>query len=341
MSGIFLCYPYCMKSPRQLLSQRPFVIILIAFLLGISGTLVIKKYFVPRIAEPTSVRENSPEYKFVNPILYTKTDKGLYTEYAGLDKTISSFVEAQKEAGKASDISVYFRDANSGHWTGVNEDDIYDPGSMLKVAVLMGYVSDAELHPDILTRMYEYTPVTDPGQNYKPIPLPAGLYSARTLLSQMITQSDNTATEILVKNDPVAYNRVYQKLMLPSGPTSSSTEDFMSPHQYVALYQTLYNSTYLPSYLSDEVLHLLSNTTFSKGLKEGIPPDVALAHKFGEHTDIGPDGKVLYRELHDCGIIYYPEKPYMLCVMTKGNDFSSLEGVISGISRLVYEFVHS
>jgi len=28
-------------------------------------------------------------------------------------------------------------------------------------------------------------------------------------------------------------------------------------------------------------------------------------------------------QLHDCGIVYYPETPYLLCVMTKGWNFET------------------
>ena len=47
------------------------------------------------------------------------------------------------------------------------------------------------------------------------------------------------------------------------------------------------------------------------------------------------------RQLHDCGIIYYPNNTYLLCIMTRGKDFKQLESVIAGISKTVYEVVAS
>jgi len=87
------------------------------------------------------------------------------------------------------------------------------------------------------------------------------------------------------------------------------------------------------------VLSLLTHTNFTSGLTAGIPKNIVVAHKFGEATDDDVSGSIISRELHDCGIIYYPGKPYLLCVMTKGTDFSKLEGVISGISEIAYDFV--
>jgi len=42
-------------------------------------------------------------------------------------------------------------------------------------------------------------------------------------------------------------------------------------------------------------------------------------------------------QLHDCGIVYYPQRPYVICVMTKGRDLDVLKNVIKGISEIVYE----
>jgi hypothetical protein len=49
-----------------------------------------------------------------------------------------------------------------------------------------------------------------------------------------------------------------------------------------------------------------------------------------------PDGS---KQLLDCGIIYYPNNPYILCVMTEGTEWGKMEEVISNVSKMVYEEV--
>jgi beta-lactamase class A len=71
-------------------------------------------------------------------------------------------------------------------------------------------------------------------------------------------------------------------------------------------------------------------------LVAGVPGNIEVAHKFGERTF---QGAVNERQLHDCGIIYAAEKTYMLCVMTRGNDFNALSNVIKEISAEVYSYV--
>lgn len=46
-------------------------------------------------------------------------------------------------------------------------------------------------------------------------------------------------------------------------------------------------------------------------------------------------------ELHDCGIIYYPNNPYVLCVMTRGDSMEELKKIISTISLMTYKEVDS
>ena len=82
-------------------------------------------------------------------------------------------------------------------------------------------------------------------------------------------------------------------------------------------------------------MEILSKTTFKEGIVAGVPEGTVVAHKFGQFlsTTNTADGV----ELHDCGIIYYPDYPYLLCVMTKGNSLDELKNVIKGISKITYE----
>ena len=68
-----------------------------------------------------------------------------------------------------------------------------------------------------------------------------------------------------------------------------------------------------------------------------LPKNVAASHFLGAHSS--PDARRHYA--HDCGIIYYKPQPYVLCVMTRGEDPAWLAGVVKDISRLVYAEVSS
>jgi len=44
-------------------------------------------------------------------------------------------------------------------------------------------------------------------------------------------------------------------------------------------------------------------------------------------------------QIHDCGIVYYPKNPYILCIMTRGTDFAVQERAIQDLSKFIYNKV--
>jgi beta-lactamase class A len=125
---------------------------------------------------------------------------------------------------------------------------------------------------------------------------------------------------------------------IPLPENGGTHADFFSAKSYAAIFRMLYNASYLSIGQSEEVLELLSRSTFTKGLVAGVPPGTKVAHKFGEATQVDQDsGKIVKRELHDCGVIYKEKSSYILCVMTEGSDFDSLENIIASISRITWD----
>ena len=289
----------------------------------------------------TAIRANSNEYKFINPILLA-ADREESQELLPLSKSIASLISGAKEksGSRIESVSVYFRDLNSGTWTGVDQDKLYAPSSMLKVAMMIGYLKDAQTDPTIFNKKFTYESDTT-GQHYPPKKtLTNGPHTVTELISSMIVESDNAALYALFSNNREAFINVFKLLRLPP-PESLETIDFMSPKIFSGIFRALYNGTYLNRPVSEAALALMSATTFTQGIVAGVPSDIVVAHKFGEHTQNDPQGKPRFRELHDCGIVYYSTKPYFICVMTKGGDFTELESVISSVSRTTYDYVAS
>lgn len=316
------------------------IIIFVAVMLNLS--ISIDKYRNSKIPTPIEIRENSGEFNFINPLILYKVDKAFYKdEFENLNAILNNKIESLYDKNLVKDISVYFRDMNTGHWTGINENYKYHPSSMLKVLGLMSYMKRSETEPELLEKMLYYKSVNDPGQNYKPeYVLSTGMHSVRELLEQMVVNSDNDVLKVLDKEDKEnAFNKTYKTFQLPYASSVDSIDGYMSPRSYSTLFRVLYNATYLSKNNSEFVLSLLSKTRFNKGLTEKLPKNVKVSHKFGEHTYEIEDGEVQKRELHDCGIVYYPNKPYLICIMTSGTDFQKLEQAISELSYTIYSYV--
>src|SRR6185436_16358798 len=123
-------------------------------------------------------------------------------------------------------------------------------------------------------------------------------------------------------------------ILLPEG--TGQPQDFISPKTYALFFRVLYGSTYLNRFDSEKALEILNKVEYKNALVAGVPSDIDVGHKFGEYGTLIGD-QVQSREFHDCGVIYYPNHPYLLCVMTKGKDINHLQSVIKQTSEIVYK----
>jgi beta-lactamase class A len=300
--------------------------------------------------EITSVRETAANYSFINPLLFVQVPEQVaFPEYQPLHTSLENYRTKALHEEKANEISIYFRDLNESKWIGINETATFSPASMLKVVTLISTLREAETDPKLL---HATAYITGKGgvlptdiQTYYPPKDPVVIghtYTVDQLLQHLIVDSDNIANNALyeiIGADNI--NKTYQDLELPT-PDEDGAKNY-TPQQYSHLFRALYNGTYLSKKISEQVLELLSKTYFDKGLVAGVPTGTIVSHKFGVRNILTdgakPTDEPTARELHDCGIVYYPNNPYFLCVMTRGKDFPTLEGVIKDISKIAWDEV--
>lgn len=233
-------------------------------------------------------------------------------------------------------MAVYYRDLNNGPWFGISENTDFAPSSLLKVPVMMAYFREAESNPAILEQKIKYsTQIAGViPQNFEPkSPIVLGkTYTAEELIERMIIGSDNAALGLLENNiDGRKIDQVTLDLGITTA-TDATPTDFMNVQEYATLFRVLYYSTYLNRDYSEKALELLAQAEFKQGLVDILPNNIQVAHKFGER-ELGNG----IHQLHDCGIIYYSNRPYLLCVMTKGPNFNDLAKTIQQISDKIYK----
>jgi beta-lactamase class A len=210
---------------------------------------------------------------------------------------------------------------------------------------MMAYYLQAE-SSNILDQKISYplgSPDLNQTQDIKPPEsiIPGQTYSVGQLIDYMIEYSDNNAAQLLYDNiDQNALRGVYEDLQLPfKENVSLSNADFITPEQIGILFRVLYNSTYLSRDYSEKALSLMSQSSFVQGIVAGTPSSTVVAHKLGLVV-ITQGGITTEHELHDCGIVYAPLNPYLLCVMTRGSSsLSTMEGTIADIAKTVYRQV--
>ena len=256
------------------------------------------------------------------------------SEYDSLRNSMVNLIEKRKSEGVLQTASVYFKELGTNKWFDINPGTKYNPGSLMKVAILMTYLKLSESNPSLMDERYMLTEVMSDrvDQLRTSAPLIKGQsYNVKFLLEEMIVNSDNDAANMLNQH---INQEMFSKVMRDLG---CSTPDISDPNyqmtvtEYNRYFRVLYNSSYLNDENSEWALTLLTRSNYKEGMMKGIPSGVEVAHKFGERP---------YENgfnFHEGGIVYLKNKPYMLLVMTRGKDNTKLPGVISEISKLCYD----
>lgn len=333
-----------MKIPTDLKINKYGEFKIITLALGIFIFGVTAGLSIDLSKNSDKVSENPSELRLgieglINPLLECEMGRDTITSRK-LDFTpqLTDFVETLKKRENIENIGVYFRDLNNGPIVGINQDISFAPASLLKVSVLIAYLHWAEKTPAILDEQIIFSSPVNVGyqQQFAPaVPLEVGkTYSAKELLETMVKYSDNQALILLFKRLPKEYQGDLHLLLgvdpkLITDPTATLTV-----RQYSIFFRILFNASFLSRINSEYALNLLTQTSFVDGLRAGVPAHVLVAHKFGERK-IGNGAQ----QFHDCGIVYYPKHPYLLCVMTRGNDVPDLIGSIQQVSDFVYQTI--
>jgi beta-lactamase class A len=270
-------------------------------------------------------------YSFINPLLECEDAEN--RELLPFRHKVQEAVDKALQQRKATHVSVYFRDLNNGPWIGVNESELFTPASLLKLPVLMAIFRAEEDEPGLLEEKIFFAGPRRPGEvHFDPKSLiePGRDYTVEELARRMIVHSDNSAAALLYQRlGREKMSSTFKGLGLELRPHKEGA-DFISVKEYASFFRILYNATYLSRDMSEKALGWLAQSDFPEGIVAGVPPGIVVAHKFGERTV-----KSTY-QLHDCGIVYWQGRPYLLGVMTRGKDMNELAGVIAGVSRLIF-----
>lgn len=227
-------------------------------------------------------------------------------------------------------ISIYFEFLNTGANIQINNEARFYPASLVKLPsamVAMKKVEKGEWHMDSRLVLFEQ----DKDQRYGTLyQQPVGTsFSIEELLGALLTQSDNTAHRILMRNlseteleelkDAIGLNELFDE------------KSDVSAKEYSRLFRALYNSSFLKRDGSQKILEWLTKTPFNTMLPSGLPGGTAFSHKIGEDN--------VEKNYLDSGIVYLPNRPYLITAMIKLHDQSKANAIMKQISQAAYEYV--
>ncbi len=272
-----------------------------------------------------------------NPLLECEMGKDtIASRKANFSEDLEEYVDDLKYSKSVKDLSVYFRDLNNGPVINIEADGQFSPASLLKVPIFIAYLKWSEDDPSVLNKNITFEKVVDVGYQQKFAPTKdmvlGKTYSIKELLEQMVIYSDNQALVLLYDQLPSKYLKDLYTVLGVDPDIATDSSKTLSIEKYSIFFRILFNASYLSRANSEYALEVLSQTTFDQGLRDSVPSKVVIAHKFGERK-----ARDDMQQFHDCGIVYYPNHPYLLCVMTRGNNVASLIDGIKSVSDFVYK----
>ena len=303
--------------------KRIGVVIISVLILSLAGNM----YLFQQLQKGSTNRLSALKEKY--PLLSTRavnpnTTNDLVVNFLPLREAIHQQVDPYSKS-----FAIYFEYLPTGTTIGINEDSSFTAESLLKVPVVMAYLHKKEQlgikeDPTVTIKQNElnskFGDLYKKGAGYK-----INLGDAVKLALQ---QSDNTAS--LVIADQISENDfqfVYDGLDIPE--TTDKNTPIITAQEYASILKALYFGSVLSKEDSEYILQLLTHTDYNSLLPSGVPKGIPVAHK------IGLVNNQIYQ---DCGIVYLPQRPYALCMVSK-SDFKTAQQRMHTISKMVYEYV--
>lgn len=250
--------------------------------------------------------------------------------------------ELEKQVSKwPSEAGIILKDFKTGRIWQRNSDNKFRSASLIKVpiaAAIMEQLEEGSISLDSSLKVSRKNRIGGSGtlkwaSNGTRIPLDEVLF-------KMITESDNTATKMIV--DEVGLDSISESLRHLglygtnvckniSNMTSRKIKDdsFTTPGDIAGLFEKIYTGTLVDKEKSDYLLGILKQTKSRNRLRAGLPDGWELGHKTG----------LLRSACHDAGIVFSPRGDYLLVVMT-GNvpNYKKAKAFIASVGRTTYKY---
>ncbi|MBI5470537.1 hypothetical protein HY968_04455 [Candidatus Kaiserbacteria bacterium] len=129
------------------------------FMLGWYGSRIET---LREVAKNTAIpiRYQDPDYPYIKALVSVGIPNATgFPELKNVRVDVQTVIDKAKASGNATDVGVYFRLPTNAHWFGINENDTFDPGSLIKAPIMAAYLKDAEHDPWIMERRIRYSRV--------------------------------------------------------------------------------------------------------------------------------------------------------------------------------------
>ncbi len=282
-------------------------------------------------------------FKFIKASIESKAPDGtsLNKELKPFKYKINTLIETALKNHDAATVSVSFRDLNTGNRFSIGGNEKFLSESQWKLPLMIAYFKWAESNPLVLRKTITYTGRESTIDRDSPFPGkeidPENSYTVNDLIYRMIVNNDAAAYTLLQKNLPsTRFEKILKDLDVEYDPNKK--EDSLSLNSFAAFYRVLFNASYLSEEMSEKALRYLSQSSFRDGMASGIPQNISIACKHGGRlvTVTTDDKEQKFYQIYEFGIVYHPNRPFLLGIMVRGNNVDAIIKIIRDITHLTY-----
>jgi beta-lactamase class A len=235
--------------------------------------------------------------------------------------------------------SFYFEYLPDGITIRSDEDSTSEAASLMKTPLVMDLYKLSEQGKINLNDEQTVEPVDiDPDPTYgNPTHLKVGDRISLQQAAQItLNQSDNTTlnivkSAILPLVDNTSDSFLSLDLDYTVGGLANNQQITIGARSYSSILTCLYFSCFNTPEDSNQIINFLVGSAEPSRLVSGVPADIKVAHKVGSGGSTSQS---------DCGIFYYPQKPYLVCLMFFNiPDANNPDPYFQHISKMIYDYI--
>jgi len=238
-------------------------------------------------------------------------------------------------------VGIYLKDLGTGRVWEYNPDRLFPSASLIKLPIMVSMFEKIKSGALTLDTQIQLTRHDRRGGSGSLKWVREGTsLSVMEIIYKMITESDNTATHMLLDYAGIDYfQREFEKLGLiytkiyPEGLSLASSrvsrENYTTAREMAVLLERIYRGELIDKNSSETMLDFLKQNKSRSRLRKGLPIGWEIGHKTG----------LLRKSCHDVGIVFSPRGDYIIAVLTSDvPSYSSAKGFIAKVAKLTYEY---
>lgn len=266
------------------------------------------------------IAEQQSVYPLIDPSRHLIPQEDFLSTLQPLRERVHTLVEAEKDLR----ISVYIEFLNTGANIAINPDERFWAASLSKVPLALAVMGTIESDVWSLDQVFTLEDSDRMTVSSNIHDNPTGTkFTVRQLLDELLIRSDNTAYKILGRNVPVSeLTAVKEGLGLDD---LFDEEGGVTTREYARIFRSLYTANYVNRENSQFLLDILNRAEWKHFLRAPIPETTPFPHKYG----IAPERHIY----SDSGIVYVPNRPYLITVMIEASGKENPEDEIVRVRR--------